>query len=366
MKRRDFLKSTGAAAAVAATPVVAGATQQVRASPTQSAAGLRWALCSDWPATVAGPADIAHRLALRINDLSGGEIHVSLPHAERALETPRNAEALSGQSLHATLHHGSESKPGTRHPALAYFSGLPGSEGLSASELETWIGHGGGQALWDELGALYGYKPLLAGHLGEQTRLFTKRQLADANDLRGLRIAASGPIAEVAKALGSDPVDVAPRDILQAIEEGTIEALEISPVHALALGIARHFEFSHDPLLQPLGEAVALRVPIPTWEALDSPRRAIVASAAAEYFKVTLSEARFANATATSALEYRFAVKTVPLPAALAMTERHICAAVIADLASRDALSTKINASYIGFRNAISGRIRTHTNRPMA
>src|SRR5919204_694196 len=132
MDRREFLKSTGAAAAAA----TAAAPTSV-ASPALASGVTELRVALPWPEGVAGPADQARRLAQHITAMSAGRFHFALVSGvDNAFAAVRAGEA--------DLYYASEHAHLGAHRALAYFSGLPGEHGIAARRLSAWIEVGGG------------------------------------------------------------------------------------------------------------------------------------------------------------------------------------------------------------------------------
>ncbi len=345
MDRRGFLKSTSVAAALVATQGATAATAATPAAPALNTAPRRLHLAMDWAHSVAGPADMAHRLALRVREATADRLHLALqPAAE--LKKPRSFFTEG-----AECHHGCEVGHTATHPALAYFTGLPSTSGLSAADLETWISHGGGQELWDELAAGFGYKPLLAGHLGAAPLLWSNRPLNHCDDLRELRIASSGPTADVARALGAVPVAVPAQKLPHALHAGLADAVEFgAALTAMGAGLAQTARFGYAPGLATTGMAVVLRIRLDVWDDLSSADRAVLATCASEAFRTSLSETKLSNAILLQTLEKRHGLRLSFLPENVSAALPHISEAVVADLATHDEIAQRINASYMSFR----------------
>ena len=159
MDRRDFLRTTGAAAVAAGTTVTpAHAIGDAPAAPAvRSGSGCsRWARSGrSSPGSGPGAAGASHRDGHR------------RPLSHRGRDG--NAEAdltYGGAGRHASLH-----------PAFAFFAGLPFGQGLDAAAQHAWLAVGGGEMLWDELAAELGFKPLLAGHTGPSAGVWAGARL---------------------------------------------------------------------------------------------------------------------------------------------------------------------------------------------
>ncbi len=142
MKRRAFLTTTAAAAA--ATTV---------AAPAIASDTIHWNMITSWPRNLPGPGISAQKLADRITTLSSGRLKVKL-HAVGEL-VPWNGvfDAVSEGTAH--LYHSVPTYWGSKSQSIMLFGSQP--FGLLADEQVGWLQHGGGQALYDETYAQFGY-----------------------------------------------------------------------------------------------------------------------------------------------------------------------------------------------------------------
>ncbi len=356
MDRRDFLTSTGAAAALAATaPASAVAAANTASTPPQPHADpQKFKLGIPWPKTVSGPADMAHRLALRIKEATNGRIDFEI-------EGDHQADAQN--SATAAFEYGSEHDRQLRTPALMYFAGLPANSGLSPTDLEAWISYGGGQELWDRALSETGMKPLLAGHLGENPPLLSHVEITGLESLQGLRVASTSASGNLLRAMGADVVEGPPSQLADAFASGAIDAIEHgSTLNAMGAGLAQHAQFAYVPGLSASGSAVALRVPTQVWQSFSDADRAIISACAREAYLSTLNEARLSETVLLKTLTARHGLKVKTMPREMTNALPNLARAIIADVASRDELSKTINASYMAFRQHIeNGRFNGPT-----
>lgn len=349
MDRRGFLKSTGAAAALAASAGSASAQSRpdeaLASPPIQTTKSRTFSMSLPWAENVAGPADIAHRLALSIRQATGDRIKLELECA--ACSPSPSAAGLS----EADFHFGSEHDRTQVHPAFSFFAGLPAGTGLSAQNLVDWITVGGGQDAWDELSAAHGTKSLLAAHLGAEPMIWSNKDLSKPEALRGARIAISGPAADVAQALGAKPIAIPLNRLPAALANGEIDATEVGgTLNAMSIGLSQAARFAYRSPLNPAGTALALSVNLEAWHALSPADRAIIASCAANSYRTSLAEARLAEPMLLQTLKQRNSVEIAHMPTMLCSTVSSISKSVIADLAGHDAIAGRINASYMAFR----------------
>lgn len=256
----------------------------------------------------------------------------------------------------ADLRFGTAHELAAQHPAFAYFAGLPGAAGLSAHDLAHWLAVGGGQMLWDDLAAEAGWVPLLAGHSGEAPPLWSKAPIGSLGELAGLRIAAPGLGADVARALGAEPTPVPAGDVVAALEDGRIAAAEAGgPLQSLAAGVQRAAAHATGDGLNRHGTAHSFNVRLAVWERLSTAERAIFAAAAAEEFQLSVAEARAHERLTRDVLARSFGVRFSPWPGDIQDAIDRLAEATVAHVAAHDSVAARIDHSYMAFRGALSG-----------
>lgn len=355
MDRRAFLITSGGAAVAAAASgaALAGETASAPADQRPAAAGARHLrLAMAWADTPQGPADSARRLARRLETLTGGRYRIEVL-------------AAAGGAGDADLLHGTAHDFAAAHPAFHYFAGLPGSGGLGAQDLAHWLAVGGGQMLWDDLAAGQGWKPLVAGHMGEAPPLWSLAPISTLADLAGRRVAAAGLGADVARALGADGQALR-GEAAAALRDGTLDAVEAGGLIAsLAAGLPQAARHANGFGLNRHGTALALSVRLPVWEAMADADRAILAAATAEELQATLAEARAHEHLMRRALAASFGVTFAPWPGEIAEAIERVAEATIAHVAGHDAVAARIDQSYMAFRAALNGTERPRRGAPV-
>ena len=155
MDRRDFLKTTGVAAAAAATsaaPVAAVGPQTPAAAPSILRGLDQLVLGTTFDLERPGVGDWVRRLAQRLEATSAGRLRLhTVAIASGAVESAQCAD------VDITLTSPAEDT-GTNAAALV-LAGLPGRSALAGLEHAAWLELGGGQILWDEWAGAHGVKP---------------------------------------------------------------------------------------------------------------------------------------------------------------------------------------------------------------
>lgn len=342
MDRRQFLKTTGGVAAVAASAVGAEAGERAQAPGAPAvAAGVReLVLTMPWADNGRGFGDSARRLARRIETLSQGSLRVVF--------------APEGASADADLIHDAAYMP--TEPASIYFAGLPGATGLAPQDLAAWLDIGGGQGLWDDLAAGEERKPLLAGHTGVAPALWSRTPLLSLADLAGATISATGLGAEVARAMGGEATSLLPSELPRALADGRLSFVEWgSALQALALGLPSEAHYATGNGLSANGMALALSVKLARWRSLSEADQTLIKAAAAEEFMTSVAEARTHDAMIRSALAAAHGVTFAPFPVDVADAVSRVADALVAHVAGRDATAARIDHSYMAFKAAVAG-----------
>jgi TRAP-type mannitol/chloroaromatic compound transport system substrate-binding protein len=351
MRRRDFLKTTGAAAAAAtattgaAHAIVAGARAEVAALGV--AKGLKeLRLAMPWPDTVAGPADQAFRVAQRISAMSDGRYRIVLvPGAANGLAAVRAGEA--------DLYFASELGHLDAHKVLAYFAGLPGDRGLEPRHLAAWMLVGGGQALWDDFAGDFGVKAMLAGHLGDEPRLLATRRIETMSELAGEKAAVDGLARDVVRGLGMEPATVAMSEVAGGLRSGELLAAEVGGATTTHFsGVAGSAPYWSGTAINRHGAALSLGVSRTLWDSLPIGDQMIFETAAAAELQLAIAEDEAHRRLLAPAPP---ATRTWPFAADLARTITRVADAVVAHVAAADAQSQRINAAYVGFRHMALG-----------
>jgi TRAP-type mannitol/chloroaromatic compound transport system substrate-binding protein len=335
--RRRFTIGAGAAAAgIVAAPHLARAETQ------------KWKMVTSWPKRLPGPGMSAERVASRIRDLSGGRIDITVYAAGELVPAFGVLEAV-GHDV-ADIGHTASFYWQGKMPAAAFFTTVP--FGLTPNEHVAWIEAGGGQALWDELYRPFGVKPFMGGNTGVCMGGWFRNELKSLADLRGLKLRSLGLGGEIYRRLGATPQTTPPAEILASLQSGLLDAAEfVGPGSDIALGLYRVAPFYYYPgFNKPNGTGECI-VALKRWEALPDELKAIVRHACATEANYALSEMEQLNAAALAALTSKHSVKLTAFPDDLVDAARRQAGDVLGELAQRDAISGKVHASYMAFRD---------------
>ncbi len=214
MKRRDFIKVTGAG--------VVGAAAMAAPAIAQSAPEIKWRMAASWPKsldTLFGGAEMMCKMVAEATDnkfqiqiFAAGEIVPGL----QVLDAVQNGTVECGHTA-SYYYFGKD-------PTFTFGSAVP--FGPNQRINQAWYMQGGGKELLNEFYKGFNVHSLLAGNTGCQMGGWFRKEIKTVDDLKGLKFRIGGFAGRVMQKLGSVPQQIAGGDIYPALEKGTIDAAE--------------------------------------------------------------------------------------------------------------------------------------------
>jgi TRAP-type mannitol/chloroaromatic compound transport system substrate-binding protein len=263
MKRRHLLVSAGAATALGACS---------RAPPAEQGS-FRWKLITSWQAHFPGLAAGAARLAVDIERASNGRLMIEVFAGNERVAPFEVFDSVASGA--AEMGHSAAYFWKSKHPAMPFFCTVP--FGLNAQEMNAWLYHGGGLALWRELYDGFNLIPFPAGNTGVQMAGWFNREITSVEDLKGLKMRIPGLGGEVIRRLGGQPVNIAGAEISAAMRSGSIDACEwMNPWNDLAFGLYRVAKYCYAPGWQEPGPSLECIINRDAYNALPVDLQAIV------------------------------------------------------------------------------------------
>ncbi|PPC99260.1 MAG: hypothetical protein CTY31_09745 [Hyphomicrobium sp.] len=263
------------------------------------------------------------------------QLHIAEPMADTYTDVVDGCCDVAIGFMHAAV---------TQHPAFGYFAGLPCSMGLPSARQTAWINSGDGQEIWDQLGFELGIKPLFAGNVATHAvALHSRRMICGATHFQNMRVQANGLVRDVVAGLGATPVINETEDEIDAVQSGTSASRPAvdggkSQAHVISGGFLPH------------GSTLAVSVHRKTWDRLSRFEQQAMHMAARV---AAASFTNFANSkdrAVVTALGVR--TPSAPkMPLDVMVAANRIAEAVVADIASTDQISARINSSYLAARS---------------
>ncbi len=341
MKRRDFIRATGAGA-------VAGGL--MGAAPAIAGNRIRWKMVTTWPKNFPGLGTGANFLARTITELSGGRLTVKVYGAKELVPAFEIFDAVSRGT--AEMGHGASYYWKGKSEAAQFFSAVP--FGLTAQEMNAWLYHGGGMELWREVYAEFGLLPAAAGNTGVQMGGWFNKRIDSVEDLKGLKMRIPGLGGEVLRRAGGTPVSLPGGEIFTSLQSGAIDATEwVGPYNDLAFGlykVARHYYYPgwHEP-----GTTLECFVNRKAFEALPKDLQAIVTHACRVANQDMLAEYTARNNAALRTLVEQHKVDLRRFPDDVLARLKQLSDEVVAEIADKDPMSRKVYDAFVSFRDQV-------------
>jgi TRAP-type mannitol/chloroaromatic compound transport system substrate-binding protein len=215
--RRKFLAAAAATGAAAlAAPMVA----------RSQAATINLRFQSTWPLKF-----IYHEFALdwckKASDLTGGRLKIEMLPAGAVVPGLQVIEAVSSGSLDGG--HGIPAFWFGKHLAFGLYGAGP-DFGMDANQLMGWVEYGGGKELYNEIiqAARLNIVSYLGGPVPCEPMGWFKKEIKGPADLKGLKFRTSGLAVDMFTQLGVSAVQMAPADIVPALDRGLLDGAEFA------------------------------------------------------------------------------------------------------------------------------------------
>ncbi|WP_443191002.1 TRAP transporter substrate-binding protein [Pseudomonas indica] len=350
MNRRHLF---GAAAALLATLGLAGCKDDTAPAKQEAAAEAKtyqWKMVTTWPKNYPGLGTGAERLAERVKAMSNGRLTIKVYAAGELVPALEVFDSVSRGT--AEIGHGAAYYWKGKVASAQFFTAVP--FGLSTPEMNAWLTHGGGQALWDEAYAPFGVKPLAAGNSGMQMGGWYNKEINSLDDLKGLKIRMPGLGGEVLNRLGATTVNLPGGEVFTALQTGAIDATDwVSPYNDLAFGLHKAAKYYYYPGWQEPQAVIELLINQKAYDSLPADLQAILTEAARAATQDMLDDYVYNNALALDELKKQGTLlKRFPDEVLAAMRDES--EKVLGELAAQSDLNGRIWASMQAFQAQVT------------
>lgn len=343
MKRRDFIKKTGAGSLLAgsmfAAPAIAATKQK-----------YKWKMVTTWPKNFPGLGTGANNLAKLITQMSGGRIDVKVYGAKELVPAFEVFDAVSRGT--AEMGHGAAYYWKGKSEAAQFFSAVP--FGLTAQEMNGWLYHGGGMALWMKVYDRFNLVPAAAGNTGVQMGGWFNKEINSLQDLKGLKMRIPGLGGEVLKRAGGTPVNLPGGELYTSLQSGAIDATEwVGPYNDLAFGLYKAAKYYYYPGWHEPGTTLEAMINKDAFNKLPRDLQSIVLNACKVANQDMLAEYTARNNSALHTLVNKHKVDLRQLPDDVLAKLRQLSDEVVAEVAGKDELTKEVYESFRAFRDQV-------------
>jgi TRAP-type mannitol/chloroaromatic compound transport system substrate-binding protein len=330
-----------------------GGTQQPVAADGASAPEkvYKWRMVTTWPKNLPGMGIAPETMAKKIKTMSNGRLDIKVYGAGEIVPPLEVFEAVSRGTVQ--MGHGAAYYWKGKVPIAQFFTAMP--FGLTAQEMNGWLFHGGGMALWRELYAKYNLVPFAGGNTGVQMAGWFNREINSLDDLKGMKMRIPGLGGEVFNRAGGTAVNLPGGEIFTSMQTGVIDATEwVGPYNDLAFGLHQVAKYYYYPGWQEPGPNLEMIVNKEAWDELPEDLKAIVENASLAVNADLLAEYTARNNAALRELVDVHGVELRLLPADVLSEIRRISYAMTEEIVDpNDELAKRIYDSYKTYRNGV-------------
>ncbi|AEF56528.1 TRAP transporter substrate-binding protein [Marinomonas posidonica] len=311
---------------------------------------INWKMVTTWPKNFPGLGTGAENLAKSINEMSNGRINIKVYAAGELVPALEVFDAVSRGT--AQMGHGAAYYWKGKAPAAQFFTAVP--FGFTAQEINSWIHHGGGLALWEEVYAPFNLIPMAAGNTGVQMGGWFNKEINSLDDFQGLKMRIPGLGGEVLKKVGGIPVNLPGGEIFTSLQTGAIDATEfVGPYNDLAFGLYKAAKYYYYPGWHEPGSTMEAIYNKEAFEALPTDLQLIVRAATRQANAEMLDEFTALNNSALQTLVNDHNVSLKPFPEDVLSALKKASAETLEEVAAADPLSKKVYDSFKDFGSKV-------------
>lgn len=310
----------------------------------------KWRMVTTWPKNLPGLGTAPERMATAINEMSDGRLQITVFGAGEVVPPLGVFDAVSLGNVE--MGHGAAYYWKGKLPAAQFFTAVP--FGLTAQEMNGWLHHGDGLALWQELYAPFNIIPFAGGNSGTQMAGWFNREINSLDDIKGLKMRIPGLGGEVFERAGGSAITLPATEIYTSLQTGYIDATEwVGPYNDLAFGLHQVAKYYYYPGWHEPGPTLELIVNKQAFEGLPADLQAIVRNASRAMNEDMLAEFTARNNAALVELVNTHNVQLRRLPDSVLSELKGISEQVVAEIPGDDPLAQRIYASFIAYRDSV-------------
>jgi TRAP-type mannitol/chloroaromatic compound transport system substrate-binding protein len=325
----------------------AGALLCASSAWAQGQAKVRLNMASTFPSSMVLIGEAAKKLPAKIARASGGEIELRFHEPGALVPAAKAVEAVSAGSVDAAWA-GAGWFAGV-DSAFNMFSSVPFGPGIG--EYMAWMYHGGGLELAREMFAKHNVHNIPCAVIPPEASGWFRKEIKSVSDLKGLKMRFFGLGAKVMEKLGVATQQLAPGEILQALQLGTIDATEFSlPAMDQRLGFHQVAKYYYFPGWHQQATFFDLMISKKKWDALSEQHKAIIEHACGDQIRESIAEGEALQWRAIREMQEKSGVQVRRWPAEILAAYEKAWNEVVAEESARNPNFKRVWDSYARFR----------------
>jgi TRAP-type mannitol/chloroaromatic compound transport system substrate-binding protein len=308
---------------------------------------VKFNVANNFPNALPVVGEAGPRLAERLKAITNGSIDMKFHEPGALVPALQSIQAASKGSVDAAFssagfYAGNDS-------AFNMFSTVP--FGPAIPEYLAWMYYGGGNELQDEMFGQHDIKPIMCGIHAPEASGWFRKEIKTVNDLKGLKMRFFGLGAKVMERLGVSTQLLAPGDIFQALQLGTIDATEFSmPVLDQKQGFYQVAKYYYFPGWHQQASIVALFVNKAKWDSLSASQKAAIEVACGDSVRNMAAQSEALQFRAIGEMRDKNGVKVMRWSPEILKAYEKAWTEVVAEESGKNANFRKVWESYSKFR----------------
>ena len=286
-------------------------------------------------------------LAKKVARMSGGTLDIRVNEPGALVPALQAIQATGQGSVDAAWSNGGFFA-GT-DSAFNMFAAVPFGPGIP--EYMAWMHHGGGLQLARELFGKHGIYNIPCAIIPPEASGWFRREIKSVEDLKGLKMRFFGLGAKSIAKLGVATQLLAPGDIFQALQLGTLDATEFSlPVMDQKLGFHQVAKFYYFPGWHQQATFLDFYINRKKWDSLSDQHKAIVESACGDLMRDVIAQGEATQWKAMTEMRDKNGVQIKKWPPEMLAAFEKAWNEVIAEESAANPSFKRVYASYAKFR----------------
>ena len=320
-----------------ALPAAAEAQQKVRIN-----------LASAFPSSLTLIGEAAPKLAKKLDRLSNHTLELRVNEPGALVPALQAIQATSQGSVDAAWSNGGFFA--STDSAFNMFASVPFGPGIP--EYIAWMYHGGGLTLSRELFGKHGIHNIPCAIIPPEASGWFRKEIKTVGDLKGLKMRFFGLGAKTMAKLGVATQLLAPGDIFQALQLGTIDATEFSvPTADMKFGFYQVAKFYYFPGWHQQATFLELYVNKKRYDSLTDQHKAMLEAACGELLRDVVAEGEATQWKAMTEMRDKHGVKIMRWSPEIMAAIEKAWNEVIAEESKASANFKRVYDSYAKFRS---------------
>ncbi len=308
---------------------------------------VRLNLASAFPTSLTLIGEAPVKYAKMIERVSGGTLEIRVNEPGALVPALQAIQATGQGSVDAAWSNGGFFS--STDTAFNMFASVPFGPGMG--EYLAWMHHGGGLQLSREMFAKHGVHNIPCAIIPPEASGWFRKEIKSVADLKGLKMRFFGLGAKVMEKMGVATQLLAPGDIFQALQLGTIDATEFSlPVMDQKFAFYQVAKFYYFPGWHQQATILELYVNRKKWDSLSEQHRAMMEQACGNLTRDVMAEGEATQFKAMREMADKHAVQIKRWTPDIMAAYEKAWNEVVTEESAKNAQFKKVYDSYAAFR----------------